>query len=1135
MANRNLGSLVATLELTTDKFQKGLADAQRQAKNSANYFTELNQSLELVSKGFDFITSSFSQFKQVVSRGQDVFELKNAFADLQAQAGQTADVGIKKLREATQGMLSDFELMRTSNVAASFGATQQQFEILAGSADKLGGAVGKSLPEALNILNEAFGRGKTKMMEQLGIKIQLTGEEEKYRKSLDQTGELLFNRSKILEAVVEKENNLSDAQNTTGDAMERFEATITNFKDTASEAVTKNEDLARVLDEVSASLNGVNGEKLIELLNSIILLGANAASALVHLRENFNWVFDSQTAGTETLLAPLVRDLDKINSMDGLSSFVASQKESLGQLQEKLNELVSENSPNGLTKLVVSLDAIGKNFTEAEKKEKLYAIALENAGDAGTYLTAKIKALEEAIDRAEKKQMGLASSSEDAGEAVSKEKTEAEKLKEELAKLRDGMKAHVDTTKDAEKAAKEHEKALKEQAKAVEKLNEDYRKTVEDVQKGKLNDALDEAFKNQDFAAIQSLKTQLATATKDGYIAGIKDAYDKADPASQALAQKTGDILAEASSEAIDKRVTESLKESFQNSVDFFSDIFTPMLEGEAANFEDIFKDAAKRIAIGFASNLAAAAAQSLGLNVAGFGGGAGGLGQALGQLITGQGTSTFANVFGGGTTQAAGATATQTAGAGAGAGTTTGGSGVAASGMSLAAGATTAAIAAYYAYFGTQSYKNMSDQETRDKGRIQAYLLSNPYTAALAAVVPGMRSANPEAMDRKRMRGALQDTGLGDSLSFTGVRGKTSLFGKDNYNVDFSNPLAGQAVSLTQGMADVFTGGNDKLGNDLAGIFSNAVLEADNFNEVLANTMSLMDQMGTNAQEQKDQLTSLFLEGKVSLDELNAGLAGLNIIAQDNLVGTGSVSDALKIVADNITDGPGTALKGLELALKEAAELGINDMGGLANYLSDKASPEVVAAFRAIQAAGINTFDDVQNASSDQIAAIFSALTTVQDQMVAAFSKATEEFSKTADQMVEDAQRAQDALNELDGGGNDITANQAKGGLWVGGVQKFAQGGYVDRPTLFSHAGGLGLMGEKGGEFIVPAARMADGSLGISGKGLGVVNVTYAIDARNASPGVEANIVRALKEVHQRAKADAVFEIQDMMARGIL
>jgi phage-related minor tail protein len=61
--------------------------------------------------------------------------------------------------------------------------------------------------------------------------------------------------------------------------------------------------------------------------------------------------------------------------------------------------------------------------------------------------------------------------------------------------------------------------------------------------------------------------------------------------------------------------------------------------------------------------------------------------------------------------------------------------------------------------------------------------------------------------------------------------------------------------------------------------------------------------------------------------------------------------------------------------------------------------------------------------------------------------------------------------------------------------ITPFADGGVVARPTFFGAQGGLGLMGERGAEAIMPLARGADGRLGVAMTGGGarapIVNVT--------------------------------------------
>lgn len=76
-------------------------------------------------------------------------------------------------------------------------------------------------------------------------------------------------------------------------------------------------------------------------------------------------------------------------------------------------------------------------------------------------------------------------------------------------------------------------------------------------------------------------------------------------------------------------------------------------------------------------------------------------------------------------------------------------------------------------------------------------------------------------------------------------------------------------------------------------------------------------------------------------------------------------------------------------------------------------------------------------------------------------------------------------------------------GGLGAGApaIAPFADGGVVSRPVFFGSGGGLGLMGERGAEAILPLARGPDGRLGIASQGSpgGPVHLTVNISTPDA------------------------------------
>lgn len=69
------------------------------------------------------------------------------------------------------------------------------------------------------------------------------------------------------------------------------------------------------------------------------------------------------------------------------------------------------------------------------------------------------------------------------------------------------------------------------------------------------------------------------------------------------------------------------------------------------------------------------------------------------------------------------------------------------------------------------------------------------------------------------------------------------------------------------------------------------------------------------------------------------------------------------------------------------------------------------------------------------------------------------------------------------------------------GQVQAFARGGVVGAPTMFQHSGGLGVMGERGPEAVMPLSRGPDGKLGVAAGG-GAPALTINVDARGSVTG---------------------------------
>lgn len=451
----------------------------------------------------------------------------------------------------------------------------------------------------------------------------------------------------------------------------------------------------------------------------------------------------------------------------------------------------------------------------------------------------------------------------------------------------------------------------------------------------------------------------------------------------------------------------EALDEAFQNSVDFFGDLLTPMFEGQAANFEDIFMDAAKRIAIGFASQMLANVAASFGLaNIGGIGG-AGGLGASL--------AATFG--FGGGGTQPLGDFIGPVAGGATGAGLTVGGSSIT-SIVTTVAPYAAAAAAAYFAGSGisnvVQGNKlNIAEQAALSIPTFGGSFLFNPISDFFGFGGGGQKSREREA------REALLDQLFSGNTSFQGTSGTLNL-SAGNFNP--SGKFDGKGTALVNPFAQILTGGDDKLGGDLAGIFENAVTEAETFNEAIINTRSLMGKLGISAEEAKQQVEELFLDGAISLKEFNADMENLNILSQDNLDGIGNVGDAIRILGRE-TATPRQQLTALGLAFGELAEIGVDSTTEIHDYITEQFGPDVAEVFDAFAAQGIDTFEEVQAVMNDP--AGFPALLDTLNELKATFADVGSEGENAGNQIanggVQGAQSYRVLRREADGARESI------------------------------------------------------------------------------------------------------------------
>jgi lambda family phage tail tape measure protein len=219
--------------------------------------------------------------------------------------------------------------------------------------------------------------------------------------------------------------------------------------------------------------------------------------------------------------------------------------------------------------------------------------------------------------------------------------------------------------------------------------------------------------------------------------------------------------------------------------------------------------------------------------------------------------------------------------------------------------------------------------------------------------------------------------------------------------------------------------------------------------------------------------------------------------------------------------------------------------MSGELFYVSVEKTTSVMEDFRA----GIGSYIESIGTLGSNLANITqTAFKGLEDAIVSLTTTGTFNFRQFALSIIEDITRMitrlyfiapiLQALKNLGGGGGgllDVASSLSKtigfganamGNVYAqNGIQKFARGGIVDKPTLFPFANGIGLMGEAGPEAIMPLRRGRDGRLGVqAGNGGDAVTVTVNVDAAGSNVQGDGN------QANQLGKAIGVAVQQELI-----
>lgn len=716
---------------------------------------------------------------------------------------------------------------------------------------------------------------------------------------------------------------------------------------------------------------------------------------------------------------------------------------------------------------------------------------------------------------------------------------ELEKKLEERAKARiEGAKAENELNKMLSERLLERDKKVTEERKRnLDKLDEAQKKTKDSLEAynkelqatanennlAKLKEAFERALESHDpgriAEALSNYKEALYKATYEETKAAHEDAATDVAPLVVEKLKQPYDELNKQIFESARERIASELEEQ-QKAADeasaFWRDALQDAFDGSTRSLADMLKE----VAIGFAAQMAAAifggpgvgSLKDLGASIAN------GVIGSFGSSLVGAGASGGSG--GGVALSAGGSVLSALSGGGAVGPLTQTGSILSSLGLphslSLALGDILPGAAGAGGLFNALDELSRVGQST--EGTIKGLTTSiftlggavfgGPFGAAagsfagdlwgdvLAGVAEsafgsgkgGRQLARDAYRDDLEQRGIVSSSVPGQAPAsfqmFGGGYGSLAPGGK-NYqlaqgNEEFS-ALGDIITALTAGTAH-------EQFNEFSNMWANALSGAESFNHAMITTLGVMDQLGEDVDSAKDKFTKAFLAGEIGLGQFGAAVGQLNVLAQENLVGEGSVLDALNIMGDALGPGgtPQTALKGLELAFKEASEIGEDQFEIVRSFITDRFGPDAADAFNAIKDVGITSFENFQNLSADQIFVLFDIIQHWGDAVVDVFSESTNTAASESESNFERISRAIEGITDK--------AYEARTAIEE----------IPDAPEIKGSSGGT-------------SGDALDSQTDRTGRSSGATYV-YNVDARESNPGVEERIMRSLQKTEDRA-----------------
>lgn len=309
---------------------------------------------------------------KLAERGGQVIGVQTAFT---RKTGDAAGA-LNTLREATTGLINDYDLMVGFNRAATLGAakTAEEYGELAKTGITLGRALGVDAAFAVESLSIGIGRQSKLILDNLGLIVDAEGAYKTYAAQLGKTVDQLTQeeratafRNATLESARQKVAELGGVTETAADQLTRFKVGFANLRDAVAQFIAKSDamntaffEAGNILETLELAVRTGDMSKIKEAFKNVGLIAGHAFAGAF---------FGALTSAIETLFPNLTKIPALVPVLGLFTSVRDLTKEAADGAWETTDALIEQN---------------GALRRQLEAEERLAALRAGKGGEAGS-------------------------------------------------------------------------------------------------------------------------------------------------------------------------------------------------------------------------------------------------------------------------------------------------------------------------------------------------------------------------------------------------------------------------------------------------------------------------------------------------------------------------------------------------------------------------------------------------------------------------------------------------------------------------------------------------------------------------------------------------------------------------------